>query len=57
VATAIDELKEEINLDNAETLGMRLIKALVEQLEGTVELKKSPHPEFTIRIPIEAALL
>ena len=57
MATAIDELKEEINLDNAETLGMRLIKALVEQLEGTVELKKSPHPEFTIRIPIEAALL
>jgi len=47
----------EIDLDNAETLGMRLIKALVDQLEGTVELNKSPHPEFTIKIPIEAALL
>src|SRR6056297_801011 len=47
----------EIELDNTETLGLRLIKALVDQLNGNVELIKSPHPEFTIRIPVETDLL
>jgi two-component sensor histidine kinase len=38
-----------VDLDNADTLGLQLISALVEQLEGTDELQKEPHPIFTIR--------
>lgn len=41
----------EIDLDNPETLGMRLISALVGQLEGSIDLKREPHPVFTIRFP------
>ena len=43
----------EIGLDNPETLGLRLITALVDQLEGTVELRRAPTPLFTIVIPLE----
>jgi PAS domain S-box-containing protein len=43
---------EEIGLDNPKTLGLRLISALVEQLDGTIELEKEPYPVFTIKFPI-----
>jgi PAS domain S-box-containing protein len=43
---------EEINIDNSGTLGLRLINALVAQIDGTIELQKKPHPVFTIRFPI-----
>lgn len=43
---------EDIDLDNAETLGLRLISALVSQLNGTIELQRKPHPVFTIKFPI-----
>jgi two-component sensor histidine kinase len=42
---------EEIDLENPETLGLRLISALTEQINGTVELTKRPYPQFTIRFP------
>jgi two-component sensor histidine kinase len=42
---------EEIDLENPETLGLRLISALTEQINGTVELTKRPYPRFTIRFP------
>jgi PAS domain S-box-containing protein len=45
---------EEIELDNPETLGLQLVSALVEQLEGTIELQRNPHPVFTIRFPEES---
>ncbi len=41
----------EINFDNPDTLGLRLITALVGQLEGSIDLKREPHPVFTIRFP------
>lgn len=40
---------EEIDLDNPGTLGLRLITTLVEQLEGSIELRREPYPVFTFR--------
>ena len=48
-----DPFPEEINIDNSDTLGLRLISALVGQIDGTLELQKSPYPVFTIRFPME----
>jgi two-component sensor histidine kinase len=42
---------KQINLENAETLGLRLISGLVDQLQGTLELQREPHPVFTITFP------
>ena len=44
---------EEIDFDNPETLGLRLISALAGQLDGRIELQREPNPMFTIRFPIE----
>lgn len=44
---------EKINFDNPETLGLRLISALVDQLQGTIALQREPYPVFTIRFPME----
>ena len=46
----------DIGLDNPETLGLRLVTALVQQLRGTIELQREPYPVFTIRFPKVAAL-
>lgn len=43
---------KKINFDNPTTLGLQLISALVDQLEGTIELQKEPHPLFIIRFPM-----
>jgi PAS domain S-box-containing protein len=43
---------DEISIDNSDTLGLRLISALVDQIHGTLELQKKPHPTFTIRFPV-----
>ena len=45
----------DVTLDNPETLGLQLISALVEQLQGTIELQRAPYPVFTIRFPIAEA--
>ncbi|MFP4268727.1 MAG: PAS domain S-box protein [Spirochaetaceae bacterium] len=42
---------EEVNLERPETLGLQLLTTLVRQIGGTIELKKRPYPEFTIRFP------
>lgn len=39
---------ENINFQNTETLGMQLVNTLVEQIEGTVDLKNDNGTEFTI---------
>ena len=44
---------EEIDIANSDTLGLRLVSALTEQLGGTIDLKRVPRPVFTIRFPIE----
>ncbi|MDZ7793229.1 MAG: sensor histidine kinase [Spirochaetia bacterium] len=43
---------EDVDIESSETLGLRLINALVDQIEGTIELQKKPNPVFTIRFPI-----
>ncbi|MBN2051228.1 MAG: PAS domain S-box protein [Spirochaetales bacterium] len=44
---------EEIDLENQQTLGLRLIVSLTAQIGGTVSLKKVPFPEYTITFPTE----
>lgn len=44
---------KDINLDNPDTLGLRLITNLVAQIDGTLELQKQPNPVFTIKFPLE----
>lgn len=39
----------EIDPATADTLGMQLLTILVDQLQGTLKLKKAPNPIFTIR--------
>lgn len=46
----------DITLENAETLGLQLISDLLEQLEGTLKIKKKPHPVFTITFPFGEVL-
>ena len=43
---------EDKDLDNPGTLGLQLISTLVDQLDGEIELQKSPHPVFTISFPM-----
>jgi len=40
---------ENIDFKNPETLGLQLVNALVEQLDGTIELEKGEETKFTIR--------
>ncbi|MCF7947622.1 MAG: PAS domain S-box protein [Spirochaetia bacterium] len=44
---------EDIDIENTETSGLKLISILVRQLEGTLELEKKPSPKFTIRFPVD----
>lgn len=46
---------EEIDFDNTETLGLRLIRELATQLDGSVELTKRPSPRYLLRFPVTAA--
>lgn len=43
---------DDVSLNNPETLGLRLIVSLVNQLQGTIELQRHPHTLFTIRFPL-----
>ena len=42
---------EDIDIESTDTIGLRLINALVAQIEGTIEMQKKPNPIFTIRFP------
>ncbi|MDZ7794852.1 MAG: hypothetical protein U5P10_14525 [Spirochaetia bacterium] len=44
---------DDIDIENTETSGLKLISILIKQLEGTLELEKSPSPKFTIKFPVE----
>lgn len=41
-------LKEEFNLDNAKSMGLRLVKALASQLQGKLDIQSSQGTSFTI---------
>jgi len=40
---------ENIDIKNPETLGLQLVNALVDQIDGTIELEKEEETKFTIR--------
>jgi two-component sensor histidine kinase len=42
-------IPEEIDLGNADSLGLQLVNTLVEQIDGCIELKRNDGTEFTIR--------
>jgi len=44
---------EEMGLENPETMGLQLISSLVQQINGTIELRKKPNTVFTLRFPVE----
>ncbi len=45
---------EEIDFKNPETLGLQLVHALVEQLEGTLDLEKNRETKFILRFRSES---
>jgi len=46
------EFPQSIDLENTTSLGLQLVNALIEELEGTLQLQRTPTPEFTLRFPI-----
>ena len=42
-------MPEEIDFENADSLGLKLVNILVEQIDGYIELKRDHGTEFTIR--------
>jgi PAS domain S-box-containing protein len=40
---------QDISLDNPDTLGLRLISTLVEQIDGELKLEREPSPVFTVK--------
>ena len=44
---------ENIDINSPEVSGLGLVRVLVDQLNGTLELERTPSPTFTIRWPFE----
>jgi two-component sensor histidine kinase len=53
ISNSGNSFPDDIPIENPTTLGLRLISALVTQLQGKLELQRRPHPVFTIRFPME----
>ena len=53
IANTGEPFPGDIDIENPETLGLRLISALVSQLRGTLDVQRQPHPVFTVRFPAE----
>lgn len=43
----------DVDIENPNTLGLRLVAASVIRGGGTIALEREPHPVFTIRIPVD----
>jgi PAS domain S-box-containing protein len=43
---------ESVSIDKPASMGLKLITSLVRQLEGTIELRRSPRTEYTVRFPV-----
>ncbi len=41
-------LPEDVDLEHSETLGLRLVRSLVDQIDGTIELHSNGKTEFKI---------
>ncbi len=44
---------EDIDINNAETLELRLISTLTRQLGGILDLRRAPYPVFSVRFPLK----
>lgn len=44
-------LPKDLDPENSHSLGLSLVYALIRQIRGNLEIKKSPHPLFTFRFP------
>jgi PAS domain S-box-containing protein len=44
---------DEVDLTAPKSMGLQLITILTEQLQGSIELQRSPHPKFTVRFPMK----
>ncbi|MDZ7792181.1 MAG: sensor histidine kinase [Spirochaetia bacterium] len=44
---------QHIDTENPKTLGLQLVSTLAGQLQGQLDIKRSPYPVFTIRFPYE----
>ncbi|MFO7730712.1 MAG: histidine kinase, partial [Spirochaetia bacterium] len=44
-------LPRSVDISSTDTLGFRLIQTLVEQIQGSLEITREPHPVFVIRFP------
>ncbi|MFP4385338.1 MAG: PAS domain S-box protein [Spirochaetia bacterium] len=44
---------EDISLDNPSTLGLQLITSMIQQLRGSIYLKRKPRTTYTMYIPIK----
>lgn len=40
---------EEVDFKNSKTLGLQLVNALVEQINGTIELERGNETKYTVR--------
>jgi two-component sensor histidine kinase len=45
-------LPEEFSFEREDTVGLQLVSALIQQLDGSIELQRSPEPAFMFRIPL-----
>jgi len=45
-------ISDAVDLENSDSLGLQLVKILVDQLEGEMEVKREKGTEFTIRLSI-----
>jgi two-component sensor histidine kinase len=41
-----------VTIENPQSLGLRLVNALVAQIGGTLALEREPSPTFTVRFPL-----
>jgi len=46
-------IPEDFNLEDSSSLGLQLVKILVDQLEGQIELNRDSETEFTIRFTVQ----
>ncbi|MFW5727792.1 MAG: histidine kinase N-terminal 7TM domain-containing protein [Spirochaetia bacterium] len=44
-------LPAEIEFESARSLGLKLVSSLIKEIDGTLELQRSPSPSFRIRFP------
>ena len=52
LANSGNPFPEDIDFDTTTTLGMRLIKGLLAQIDAAIELQRKSSPVFTIRFPV-----